>query len=138
METMSWDIYAQDMPLEAKSVDDIPDTFVPDTIGNRSDIVAQIQKLVPFADFSNPAWGTIDGDDFSIEVNIGEDEKVECVAFRIRGEKTAASVISDILTELNIRAFDTGTVEIFDHDNASTSMDQWRAYRERVIGRKAD
>jgi len=70
---MSWDIFVQDFPSDAKSIEDIPDDFKPGSIGKTSDIIERIKEVVPTADFSNPAWGTIDGDGWSIEVNIDEE-----------------------------------------------------------------
>jgi len=132
---MSWDIFAQDIPFDAQTIDDIPDTFVPGRIGKRSEIIGAIKQVVPFAVFSNPAWGTIDGNGFSIEVSIGDEEDVGCVAFHVSGDSAAAAIISDILTHLNLRAFDMGTGDIFDHSTAAAGMDRWRAYRDSVLSR---
>ena len=132
---MSWDIFVQDIPLNFKTVTDIPDSFEPAMIGQRSEIIEEIQKVAPFADFSDPAWGTIEGEDFSIEVNLGTNESVKGFAFHVRGSDAAAGLISDILKHLNLRAFDSGTGDIFDHERASSGLDQWRAYKERVLNR---
>jgi hypothetical protein len=51
---MSWGIFVQDIPPDARTVDDIPDSFVPAPIGQRSFIIEEIQKVAPFADFSDP------------------------------------------------------------------------------------
>lgn len=49
--------------------------------------------------------------------------------------ETAAACVSDILKHLDLRAFDAGTGNIFDHQDASAGLEQWRAYRERVCNR---
>ena len=41
---MSFDIFVQDIPAPAKSVDEIPEDFVPKPIGARSAVVASISK----------------------------------------------------------------------------------------------
>jgi hypothetical protein len=74
---MSWDIFVQDIPPLARSVKEIPDYFDPKPIGKLSDLVARIREVVPNADFSSPAWGSIEGPGYSIEVNMGDDERVE-------------------------------------------------------------
>jgi hypothetical protein len=132
---MSWDIFVQDIPVDAKTVDEIPDSFVPAPIGQRSNIIEEIQKIAPFADFSDPAWGIIEGEDFSIEVNLGDNESVKDFAFHARGSDTAAGLISDILKHLNLRAFDSGTGDIFDHERVSAGLLLWRAYTNRVLNR---
>ena len=132
---MSWDIFVLDIPIDAVSVDDIPDSFVRATIGSRSDIIAKIKEIVPFADFSDPTWGTIAGEGFSIEVNFGPDETVDCFAFHVSGNDLAAGVVSDILTHLNLRAVDSGTGDIFDHAHAAAGLQQWRAFAHKVLKR---
>ena len=64
---MSWDVYAQDFP-DVQSVKDIPDDFRPGLIGNRDKLIAKIQEVAPEPDFSEPGWGIIEMDEFSIEV----------------------------------------------------------------------
>jgi hypothetical protein len=132
---MSWDIFVQDIPVDAETVDDIPDSFVPAPIGQRSHIIEQIRKVVPFADFSDPAWGVIEGEDFSIEVNLGTNENVKGFAFHVRGGDLAPEVVSDLLKHLNLRAFDAATGDIFDHERTSAGLKEWRAYKERVVDR---
>ncbi|HSP61945.1 MAG TPA: hypothetical protein VLQ90_03085 [Pyrinomonadaceae bacterium] len=134
---MSWDIFVQDIPSDARTIDDIPDDFVPATIGRRAEIIEKIKEIVPFADFSDPAWGTIEGADYSIEVNLGADERIDSFAFHVRGDDVAAGLISDILQHLNLRAFDSGTGDIFDHQKAAAGLKTWRAYRDWVVDRKA-
>jgi hypothetical protein len=133
---MSWDIFVQDIPIDAATIDDIPDTFAPAPIGSRSSINAKIKEVAPFADFSDPAWGTIEGDGFSIEVNLGSDETIDSFAFHVGGDDLTAGLISEILTHLNLRAFDSGTGEIFDHAHAAEGLQRWRAYAQKVLNRQ--
>jgi hypothetical protein len=103
---MSWDIFVQDIPPLARSVKEIPDGFHPKPIGKRLDLVARIREVVPNADFSSPTWGSIEGPDYSIEVNMGLDEHVKSFAFHVRGGDRAPFVIFDIREHLGLRAFD--------------------------------
>jgi hypothetical protein len=130
---VSWDVFAQDLPADARCVDEIPNDFVPQPIGTRSEIIGKITEVAPFADFSDPAWGNIEGEDFSIEVGMGDDEEVQCVAFFVRGSDVAAGLISQILTHLKLRALDSGTGEFFDHQNAAEGLRRWRQYRDRIV-----
>jgi hypothetical protein len=50
---MSWDIFVQDLPRDAKTVADIPDDFKPAVIGARSEIISMIKEVVPTANFSD-------------------------------------------------------------------------------------
>lgn len=131
---MSWDIYVMDLPTGAQDVADIPDDFVPQPLGLRTEIISKILEVVPGADFSNPAYGHIAGQDFSIEVNLGKQEEVDSFAFHARGNDTAASIIVAILQHLNLRAVDTASESgLFHPERAIESFSKWRAYRDQVV-----
>src|SRR5947207_15896669 len=130
---MSWDIYVQGFPTRAATIEDVPNDFVPATIGTRSEIIRKIKDVAPFADFSDPSWGKIDGDKFSIEVSRGKDEELSSFAFHVRGDNEAAAVVSEILIRLKLKAVDGGTGEFFDHSQATAGLQRWREFRDRVI-----
>jgi hypothetical protein len=131
---MSWDIFVQDFPKEAKSVMDIPDNYRPKSIGTRSEIITKIIQIVPSADFSDPSWGLIDGDDWSIEVNLGADGTLDGFAFHVRGGDAAAGVVAAILDHLKLRAVETGDGDFFEAGpKALEAFGKWRAFRDRVV-----
>jgi hypothetical protein len=131
---MSWDIFVQDFPRAARSVADIPDSFVPAPIGRRAEIIEKILEIVPIADFSDPAWGIIDGGDWSIEVNIGADETCSGLALHVRGGDAAVGVVALILDRLGHRAIDSHSGEFFvAGPTAIESFRQWREYRDQVV-----
>lgn len=101
---MSRDIIVQDLPAGARRVEDIPDDFEPRALGPRAGIVAGILAVVPEADFTDPAWGRIDGPGWSIEVNVPQ-ELCESFTLHVRGEG-ADPVIARILRRLGPRALD--------------------------------
>jgi hypothetical protein len=110
---MSWDIIAQDLPQSATSVEEIPDCFQLQPIGNRSQLIAQIRYVVPQADFTDPSWDIIEGDDSSIEVSTGDAEVCESIAFHVRGGDGAIGAVAAILDELKFRAIDCQSSEFF-------------------------
>jgi hypothetical protein len=132
---MSWDIFVQDIPPGVEAVDQMPDDFRPGTIGTRDAIIAGILRVVPDADFSDPAWGTIDGPTYSIEVNIGSGDSVTSFALHVRGGDNAAYVVHDILMELGLRAFDPSSPSgIFALDTGSLDgLRRWRTYRDEQL-----
>jgi hypothetical protein len=132
---MSWDLFVQNLPEGVHSVDDIPDDFEPPVIGKRSEIIRRILEVVPTADFTDPAWGKIDGDDFSIEVNLVDEEDVQSFAFHIHGGDLAAFVASDLLQHLGCRALDPNSdTGIFEPDpDATQGLQRWRAYRDKIL-----
>ncbi|MDJ0709208.1 MAG: hypothetical protein QNJ14_02405 [Woeseiaceae bacterium] len=134
---MSWDIFVHDFPSHLLSVADIPDNFQPGPIGSRSDVSARILEVFPGADFTDPCWGVIDGADWSIEVNIGEDEPCTGFALHVRGGDGAAEAVAAILDHLQLRAIDMQTGEFFvAAENARASLSRWRNFRDRALGVK--
>lgn len=132
---MSFDIFVQDLPAEAADIGDIPDDFEPLPLGTRADIIARILEVIPEADFSDPAWGHIDDDLLSIEVNLGADQVCSGFAFHVRGGDEAIGVVAAILDHLGLRAINPQAGAFFEAGpNASASFARWRAYRDRVVG----
>ncbi len=131
---MSWDIFVQDIPPNAHSVDEIPPDFVPQRLGLRPEILRRIQEVVPTADFSDPSWGTFDGPDFSVEFNIGDDGDVGGFAMHVRGGDAAAGFVAELLSRCGWRAFDPASESgIFEPARALESLTRWRDYRDRVL-----
>lgn len=129
---MSFDIFVQDIPAAAKSVDEIPDDFVPKPIGARSAVVASISKVAPEVRFSNPEWRTIDSDDYRIDVNLGLNDPITTFAFHLYGGKEGLFIIADILDELGTRAFAPGTKSgLFDLDRTTEAFLRWREYHNK-------
>jgi hypothetical protein len=131
---MSFDVFVQDLPSDARTIADIPDNFAPQPIGRREDILAGILRAAPHADFSRPDWGQIDGPGYSIEVNIDLEDPVQSFAFHVRGGQEALLVIADILSELRLRAIAPGTESgFFDLSELGVAYSSWQAYRRQVV-----
>jgi hypothetical protein len=135
---MSWDIFVQDIPEDVNKVQDMRERYSdyqPRPIGKRSEIVKKIKEIVPAADFSNTNWGVIEEKNFSIEIDVGEDEECQGFCLHVRGDMNAVSLISKILKHLNLRAFDPGSeTGLFEFDNRSIdSFSKWNEYRQRVF-----
>ncbi len=134
---MSWDIFVQNIPEHVKQISDMKryGDSLPRYIGQRSDIIRTIKEAVPQADFTDPAWGVIDGADFSIEVSMGDKEECKGFVFHVRGSDEAVLLVSAILEKLGLRAFDPGSeTGLFEaRPDAVKSLQKWRQYRDWVI-----
>ena len=136
---MSWDVFVQDLPQEAKSAADIPADFRPASIGKRSAIIEKIREVFPTADFSDPSWGRINGDNWSIEVNIGANEDCGGFALHIRGGDAAVGAVEAILQRLHLRALDTQTGDFFKAGPESIdSVRKWCAYRDQLLKSRSE
>ena len=131
---MSWDIFGQDLPRGARTLEEIPNDFKPAPLGERTVIIKKIEEVVPYADFSNPSWGVIERDEWSIEVNLGKEENCNGFAFHVRGGDAAVGVVAAILEHLNLRAVDSQTGDFFEAGpEAIESFRKWRAYRDQIV-----
>jgi hypothetical protein len=136
MPDMSYDIFVQDLPPNAKTLEDIPADFKPASIGKRAHIIEKIQEVVPTTDFSDPAWGRIRGDDWSIEINIGHEENCSGLAFHVRGGDLSLGIVEAILRALNLRGLDPQAGGFFvARAEAIDSFRRWRAYRDQIVNR---
>ena len=123
----------QDFPAKAKKVADIPGDFQPKPIGARKALIKNIEQVFPDVDFSNPAWGRLDGPDFSIEFNIGEEEMCGGLMLHVRGGGGAMAAINRLLKHLQMRAIDCQTGEFFVMEAADKSFARWGKYRDKVV-----
>jgi hypothetical protein len=131
---MSWDIFIQDLPVDAGTVADIPDDFAAKSIGTRARFAMLIRRVAPEVSFDDDlSWGHILGDGFRIEIHIGEDP-VKCVALFVRGSSAAVGVVAALIECTGLRALDSGTGEFFDVDAARESFAAWKTYRDQVAG----
>lgn len=133
---MSYDLFVQDLPPDAKRVEDIPTDCKPAVIGRRTDLIRRIKEVVPIVDFSDPAWGYVQGEGWSLEINMGATEDCSGFAFHARGDGTALGVVEAILSALSLRALDPQSGGLFAAPTgANESFLRWRAYRDQVVKR---
>lgn len=130
---MSWDVFVQDFPVEAKTVEEIPENFVPQPVGRRTEIIECIKGVAPEADFSDPSWGSVEMPECSMEIDLGDSEEVIDFAFHVHGGEMAPGVILKILRRLDLRAVDNGTGQFLDEATAVLGFEAWREYRDQAL-----
>jgi len=128
---MSWDLFVQDWG-DVNSLDEIPNDFKPQSIGGRTEIIEKIKIAEPSVDFSDPTWGTLDNEFFSIEFNMGEDEEIYSFAMHVRGNELAISCIWNILSELKLKAADGSSPNFFGIEQSKMDMKKWIEYRNEM------
>ena len=130
---MSWDVFIQDLPAEARSVSDIPDTFQPRPLGRRSEVISRVSSRFPDADFSDPNWGRLHRSTFSVDISLpDEGETINGVTLHVRGSDDAVDAVVSLIDAIGGRAVDSWTGELFDQAVAMHSMRRWRAYLEEI------
>ncbi|MGD1945539.1 MAG: hypothetical protein ACFB0A_04530 [Croceivirga sp.] len=128
---MSWDLFVQDWG-SFDSLEQIPNDFEPKSIGKRSELIEKIKTAEPTADFTNPSWGLLENEFFSIEFNMGDSEVVDSFVMHIRGNELAIPCIGNILESLNLRASDGSTPNFFDIEKSKKEMSRWIDYRNSI------
>ena len=129
---MSWDIFIQDLPPDARSVKDIPDEFHPRPLGRREDVVGRIRSVFPDADFSDPTWGRLQKDGYSVDISVGDGDDVTGVTLHVRGSDEAVGAVISLIDAIGGRGVDSWTGELFDQAIALHSIRRWRAYLEEI------
>lgn len=133
MATVSWDIAIMDLPADAKSLGDIPQDFVPRTLGPRAALISKILEIAPSADFSDPTWGELTTPDFVVEFSMGREDPVASVMLHVRGGDVVVGFISALLQNLGLRAIDCSEGAFFEPSTSAQSLAAWRDFRDRAI-----
>jgi hypothetical protein len=130
----SWDIFIQDFPPDAHTIAEIPNEFDPAPLGPRAAIMQKILEGAPFADFSDPIWGTIDGEGYAIELDLGAEELVDGFTLHVRGGDLAVACVVAVIEDLGVQAIDSSMGDFFKPADALASLRQWRACRDHIVG----
>ncbi|MDP4182133.1 MAG: hypothetical protein Q8942_13715 [Bacillota bacterium] len=93
-----------------------------------------LKELLPDIDFSDPHWGVLATETYSIEFNIGGKDPVESIMLHIRGEDAPIDVIKKICSKTAWRAIDTSAGDFIDFENCpEESFNRWKRYRDKII-----
>ena len=66
---MSWDVMLFNFEGKPPSFESLPDDFEPPVMGEADAIREKISASLPDVDWSDPAWGMLEGEGWSIEFN---------------------------------------------------------------------
>ena len=131
---MSWDLFVQNWG-NVNSFDEIPDDFEPQPLGKRSEIIAQIIKLEPTANFTSPEWGVIENEHFTLEFNMGEDEILYSFVIHVNGDEFGLYCIDNLLRGLGLKAADGLSPNFFEVSQSKESFDKWIEYRNQILNK---
>ena len=134
---MSWDVFVMRLPAEVRSYDDL-ESFEGDPtlpLGTRADVIRQISAVFEETDWRDPAWGIWEGDEGSIEFNLGTDEEVDSIMLHVRADEAIVARIVQLVDTCGWRALDTTTTEFLASPKDTAGVSSWRAFRDRVLRR---
>ena len=133
---MSWDVLVFVAPFDVR-VDDITDDYAPPPLGSLGTVHWRLRDGVPGIDLSDPAWGVVHGQGWTIELNIGLDEAVHSIMLHVRGAgDTAVSAVRQIAVAVGGRAMDVAEGEFLTGDDGD--LRGWHAYQDDSAYRDDD
>ncbi|WP_157593878.1 hypothetical protein [Rubripirellula obstinata] len=128
------------MKADAKSVSDLPNDYKPHALGDAAQLRVELSSFFGNAiDWSDPAWGTLNGQAFSYEFNFSESGIVDSFTLHVRGGGDAVSPIVAMCKHFDWKAVDASEGEFIDLEDPSTDgWDGFQEFRDRAIGQADD
>jgi hypothetical protein len=133
-EHMSWDVVIVDSCEKAAAcpVTDLDDSDFK-ALGAADEVRQKISSNLPGVDWSDPR-GIFEGDGFSIEFNVGEDDPIQSIMLHVRGGGDAIAAIMSFVGPLGWSALDCSTGEFLDPNNPSQEgWEGFQAYRDKIF-----
>ncbi|QWX85600.1 hypothetical protein H0I23_08155 [Cellulophaga sp. HaHaR_3_176] len=128
---MSWDIVLLKEKFDTNDKD-----YLPPTLGKRIELISQLTNILPNLDFSDESWGIMEGDGFSIEFNIGNNEDVDSIMLHIRGGGNPIKIIQSIMQEFKWESLDCSTGDFMELNNVSNeSWTKFQTWRDKIFKR---
>lgn len=130
---MSWDVLLLRLPQGVTAIDEIPDDHS-EPLGPREEVLAAIAKATPAANLSDPTWGVLNHQDWSIELNIGSTEPVDSVMLHVRGGGDVDVAIFTLANALGCAALDCSSGDLLTPEDSGDGWREFQEYRDRVLG----
>lgn len=131
---MSWDIMILNSDGTPDCLHDAPKDWMPKPMGEAASVRSAITSALPNTDWSDPAWGILAEDSFSLEFNFQKDGPVDAFTIHVRGGGDPLPSIVQLCTTNGWVAFDYSTGEMIDlEDPSRDSWMRFQAYRDRII-----
>jgi hypothetical protein len=128
---MSWDLVLQN-GVAATNSDALADAACP-PLGAPGSVRALISSVHPDVDWSDPAWGVLDSDAWSIEFNMGNAETIDSIMLHVRGSGDPLPAIVALCTKTGWTALDLSTGQLLDPRKPSSRgwMD-FQSFRDQI------
>jgi hypothetical protein len=127
---VSWDVFItkERVPLGS----DEPPNAAP--LGSSDSVRAAVVRSLPETDWSDPAWGVLEGQGWSIEFNLGKDAPVMSFMLHVRGGGDPISAIARLCADNDWHALVLSAGDYIDLRAPSDAG--WRSFqgfREGVV-----
>lgn len=136
---MSWDVSLYKFTRRYRHIEEIPGDEQPHPLGSRAEVQTTVSDIFPGTNWNDPGWGIYDGEFGSIEFNLGRDESVRSLALHVRASAEIVSGILLLCERLCCQAIDLPNSSLLDEsERPANGLEQWRKYRDQVIGEPRD
>lgn len=132
---MSWDVLVLNAPQDVGSTDDLDDETEFPPLGPAAELRARLQAELPELNLSDPTWGELGGDGWSIELNLGRDDPIHSFMLHVRGSgDDALPMINRIAAVTGGRALDFSTGDFLRGGPSDvTGWHEFQQFRDRVV-----
>jgi len=119
-------------PPGAASLDDLGDD-IGEVLGTTEDVRQCLANVLPTLDLTDPTWGVLESDDYSIEFSIGSEEPCRAVMLHIRGLDDALEPVRAVCEATDWQAIDCSSGDVIDFAvDPARGLRAWRDYRDRL------
>lgn len=130
---MSWDVLLIRLPHGTTSLTELPPEGPP-PLGRRDELHTRIRGAFPDVDLTDPGWGELGGDGWSMELNMGDKDLVDTLMLHIRGGgDDAVSAVLRLAGVLDCHAYDTTTDDLM-RPGGPNGWRAFQAYRDGILG----
>ncbi len=126
---MSWDVSL--VKTETNREASPEEIENPLSIATKTEVHAWLRQKYPEADFTNPNWPVVFGENYSVEVMLEEGEEQNDIMLTIRGDEAPYDLIESMCQAFGCRAVDTGTGGFLEGPETS-SFESWKDLRDEV------
>lgn len=128
---MSWDLF-----IFANDPRPFNDETKLSPLGDAAEVRTKISQSVPKVDWTDPAWGVLEGHRWSIEFNHKTNGLTEYVTLHVRGGGDPLTTIVKLCKDNGWVVFDPAANDLIDLAAPSTkSWQEFQGYRDQVIGK---
>jgi hypothetical protein len=130
---MSWDVMVLNYGGKL-SPDEMLDAEPVGPLGPAAQVRRRIAKHLPGVDWSEPAWGIYEGDGFTIEFDIGEDDSIESILLHVRGGGDAITALLGFANPNGWSLLDCTTSKFLDPEKPSAEgWEGFQAFRDKAM-----
>jgi hypothetical protein len=132
---MSWDVIVFNFRgSPPRDLESFESHEPPEALGTPNTVSRSIDEFLPGVHWSDPTAGLYEGDEFTIEFNLGGGEIVNTMHLQVRGSGDAVAALMQFAVPCGWSLLDCSTSKFLDPNNPSTEgWDGFQSLRNRAM-----